>query len=175
MSPKIIETRSKTGFLGFLIGMESFKNMYFDYCENTNKLEYILKYKCSQDHIEAFFSAVRSRGGWDNNPTVTEITTSYKRLLVRNEIRSSSNANFAQDDIQILSVSSGVNAAYTLNGSSNTLQTVNEDDYEENLGDDDFDIPLYLINTEIEEVVLYIAGSIERKVRKLSFLKLWEI
>jgi len=40
-------------------------------------MKYLLTYKFSQDHIELFFGAVRSTGGFNNNPTA------YKRLLMR--------------------------------------------------------------------------------------------
>ena len=33
------------------------------------KLNFLLMYKFSQDHLELFFDAIRTAGGWNNNPT----------------------------------------------------------------------------------------------------------
>lgn len=53
------------------------------------------------------FSAIRSRGGFNNNPTAAQFETAYKRLLVRSELSISKNANCsAQDNTTILHVSS---------------------------------------------------------------------
>ena len=37
-------------------------------CRPDAPMRYLLTYKLSQDHIELFFSAVRARGGFNNNP-----------------------------------------------------------------------------------------------------------
>jgi len=43
------------------------------FCELVGRdnapMKYLLTYKFSQDHIELFFGAVRSTGGFNNNPT----------------------------------------------------------------------------------------------------------
>jgi len=63
----------------------------------------------SQDHLEKFFSAIRAKGGFTNNPTATQFEAAYKRLIVHSEVMVvSGGANcIAQDDTDILSVSSG--------------------------------------------------------------------
>ncbi|KAF0761571.1 THAP domain-containing protein 9 [Aphis craccivora] len=43
-------------------------------------------YKVSQDHIETTFSAIRSRGGYNNNPTCRQFNAAYKRILVHNQV-----------------------------------------------------------------------------------------
>lgn len=58
----ITSTKVKTGFLGFIIDMNNLKQMYHEYVE-TGYLKYILSYKFSQDHLEIFFSCIRSMGG----------------------------------------------------------------------------------------------------------------
>lgn len=42
-------------------------------------MNYFLTYKISQDHIEMFFSAIRSKGGYNNNPTAKQFEDAYKR------------------------------------------------------------------------------------------------
>nr|CAI5826189.1 unnamed protein product [Callosobruchus analis] len=45
------------------------------------------------DHIEIFFSAVRSRGGFTNNPTSRQFQATMKKLLIPQKITGSENAN----------------------------------------------------------------------------------
>ncbi|KAF8789068.1 DNA transposase THAP9 like protein [Argiope bruennichi] len=56
--PPILESNRRTGFLGFL-----------------------MTYKFSQDHLEMFFSAIRSKGGYNNNHTCKQFQAAYLRLL----------------------------------------------------------------------------------------------
>ncbi|KAL4156139.1 hypothetical protein QTP88_000174 [Uroleucon formosanum] len=53
------------------------------------------------------FSAIRAKGGFNNNPTVSQFEAAYKSIIVHSEIKSSSSANcMALDDTTILRVSS---------------------------------------------------------------------
>ncbi|CAH1959590.1 unnamed protein product [Acanthoscelides obtectus] len=58
--------RIKLGFLGFIISINS---LYEYRVKETKELKYLLTYKLSQDHLEIFFSCIRSKGGYSNNPT----------------------------------------------------------------------------------------------------------
>ena len=64
-------------------------------------MTYLLTYKLSQDHLELFFAAIRSSGGWNNNPTATQFMAAYKRLLLRYEVSASGNCT-ALDATNIL-------------------------------------------------------------------------
>ena len=102
----ILKSKRKTGFQGFLINIVSLislcKELLFS---DPPQLNYILTYKLSQDHLELFFSAVRSAGGFNNNPTASQFSSAYKRLLMRHEIEGGrSNCN-AQDNTQFLEIS----------------------------------------------------------------------
>lgn len=55
--------------------------------KNGGPLRYVLTYKMSQDHLELFFCAVRSAGGFNNNPTARQFCSIYRKLLVRHEVR----------------------------------------------------------------------------------------
>ncbi|KYN10881.1 THAP domain-containing protein 9 [Trachymyrmex cornetzi] len=104
--PLITISKAKTGFLGFILNMINLKNMFYEYVE-TNYLQYILSYKLSQDHLEIFFSCIRSIGGYNNNPTYVQFSSAYKRLLHHNEVKSSAQANcIAISNISILMMSS---------------------------------------------------------------------
>ena len=53
---KLYETRRKTGFIGFLVAIQSTEALFHDLVEIPEApLSYILMYKCSQDHLELIF------------------------------------------------------------------------------------------------------------------------
>ena len=93
------QTRRKTGFIGFLVAIRSTQNLFASLVErNEAALKYRLTYKFSQDHLELFFGAVRSAGGFNNNPTTQQLTAAYKRLLMRSNIQGG-NGNCQRQDI----------------------------------------------------------------------------
>ena len=51
---KLVSSPRKTAFLGFIVNMHSFVHL-FNSLVKQNKLQYLLTYKCSQDHLELFF------------------------------------------------------------------------------------------------------------------------
>ena len=80
-------TCRKTGFVGFLVAIKSTKGIFHDLVERDQApLKYLLTYKLSQDQFELFFGAIRSAGGFNNNPTAQQFTAAYKRLLLRSSI-----------------------------------------------------------------------------------------
>lgn len=64
----ILKSCRKIGFLGFLVCIESLKEMYFKYVKKAFYSEFFFLFKFSQDHLENFFG-VHSKGGFNNNPT----------------------------------------------------------------------------------------------------------
>lgn len=101
---RILETCRKTGFLGLLINLENMFSL-FDILEPLG-VEYLLTYKLCQDYLETFFSAIRSRGGFNNNPNAIQFKSAYQRLLIRHELSEVENGNCIFDGIDILVVSS---------------------------------------------------------------------
>ncbi len=67
-------------------------------------MKYALTYKFSQDHLELFFGAIRSSGGFNNNPTAQQFTAAYKRLLLRSSIHGQNGNCEKQDQTDILEV-----------------------------------------------------------------------
>jgi len=53
----------------------------------------LLSYKLSQDHLETFFSTVRSRCGYNNNPSAKEFKITYKKFLVHHHVSGSQYGN----------------------------------------------------------------------------------
>ena len=89
----------------WLVGIKSTKEIFHCLVETKDApLKYLLTYKMSQDHLELFFGAVRSAGGFNNNPTAQQFTAAYKRLLLRSHIEGGNGNCEKKDPIDILSV-----------------------------------------------------------------------
>ena len=77
---QMCKTKRKTGFICFLIGVKSIRQMFSDLVESKSApLQYLLTFKMSQDHLELFFVQFV----FNNNPTTRQFTAAYKRLLLK--------------------------------------------------------------------------------------------
>lgn len=125
---RIIDSARKTGFVGFLICIESLKGLYNELSDVNNNFNCIPTYKLSQDHIELFFGCIRSRGGYNNNPTARQFKSGIKQLLIHSEIRDSDSGNcIPLENIAILHVTSSQNSENIIN-TSTPLKSLNNDD-----------------------------------------------
>lgn len=157
-------TASKTGFIGLIVGMSSFKNIYKRYIE-TKELQYLLTFKFSQDHIETFFSLIRSRGGFNKNPNCSQFKIAFKRLIMRNELQSSLNGNWLAD---------GTNHADAINKTIRIKRNTTEIADDPNDDDEEEEIDVVNIFTDgpkqltqyVSDVVAHIAGYVERHLKK---------
>jgi len=66
----VLKSQRKTGFLGLIICLTNTINLFEEL--QKERMSFLLTYKLSQEHIEIFFSAMRSRGGFNNNPNVIQ-------------------------------------------------------------------------------------------------------
>lgn len=149
----------KTGFVGFIICLVNIFQL-FEVLKDKG-LEYLLTYKLNQDHLETFFSAVRSRGGFNNNPSAKHFEGSYKRLLVRHEIQAAETGNCLIDDVQIFFVSSCSKKDSVFEEEENTeIASVDV------LFDHDYLSTLWNLTPYVDEVVKYISGFVIRKMLK---------
>lgn len=98
---KLVSSPRKTSFLGFIMNIHSFSHL-FETLVKQNRLKYLLTYKCSQDHLELFFCALRGRLGGNNNPSAREFMHAYKRLLLHHEICGDKGNCLVQDETSIL-------------------------------------------------------------------------
>lgn len=163
----IINSKRKTGFVGFIISLKSALALYNELIYNKKLLIYLPLYKVSQDHLELFFSSVRSKGGWNNNPTARQFSAAYKRLIIRTEIREGGIGNcIPLEDIPILSGSNRYEVPD---------HNINHPTAEENLCNDlqttwnDHD---YLMNTQVlseysAQIIIYIAGFVVHQLEKV--------
>lgn len=71
------------------------------------KKSFIPTYKLSKDHLELFYSSIRSQGGYNNNPTARQFKSAHKKFLVQTQIKVSGSGNcVALQDIPILNCTS---------------------------------------------------------------------
>lgn len=158
---RLILSPRKTGFVGLLICLKSIVLCFQDMLDK-DMLSFLLTYKLSQDHIEMFFSAVRSRGGFNNNPSAAQFEAAFKRLLVHTEILTPTSANcLAQDNTSILNVSSAQINEDFLDTLMETKQNQCTDEDEEQ---DVAHHAIPIFSDYIDDVVTYIAGFVARKV-----------
>lgn len=153
----ILQTNRKTGFLGLIICLTNIFELYN--CLKQKGLQYLLTFKLSQDYIETFFSAIRSRGGFNNNPNAKQFESAYKRLLIRHEIKAFDTSNCLADGIDILHVSS--------KRQTEQNPVINVTDIDIDLFDHDYVTTMWMLNPYIENVIKYIAGFIVSKILKM--------
>lgn len=116
----------------------------------TCHLDIIPVYRLNQDHIELFFCLIRSKSGFNNNPTVRQFIASYKRLLVHTQLEQSNNGNcISQEALKILSASSYQPKKKTNELCTSELEVLSESDNE---GDS--------LNDYCSNVVQYVAGYV---------------
>jgi len=92
---QLLSTSSrKTFVIGFVTCIKSTISMATKMFNlPANPFTYLLTYKYSQDHLELLFSCIRSRGGWNNNPNCLQLQYSLRKMLMRNAVTASKNAN----------------------------------------------------------------------------------
>nr|CAH7719660.1 unnamed protein product [Callosobruchus chinensis] len=167
----VTKSARKTGFLGFLVCINSLKNFYSKYVD-TKRLKYILTNKFSQDHLEQFFGAIRAKGGFNNNPSVRHFEAAYKRLLIHTEVTGPDSGNVSiNDQLSILTCGSGHQVTVDDNG--NDLRNAKHYlDFEEQLKNDIANYKFYSsevwnLTEYVEDVVGYIiCGYVVKSLKK---------
>ncbi|KAL4136407.1 hypothetical protein QTP88_007955 [Uroleucon formosanum] len=123
------------------------------FCMNDLKLD---NFQGADATIE-FCLTIRAKGGFNNNPTVSQFEAAYKSIIVHSEIKSSSSANcMALDDTTILTVSSSnIKVKDTQSELLDLLCVAGTDDLEkDNL------LSVYQHSNFINDVVACIAGFV---------------
>ena len=152
-------TRRKTGFIGFMVAIESMKGIFAELVEREEApMMYILTYKFSQDHLELFFGATRSSGGFNNNPTAQQFTAAYKRLLsckVVSMLEVTGDTVATKDHHQVTINDAAIIRKYDLQGNSQQ----HDDDYS--------NAPTISTISEFKKATIsYIAGYVVGMVQK---------
>ncbi|CAG4923136.1 unnamed protein product [Colias eurytheme] len=163
----VIESQRKTGFIGLIVDMKSALELFKKLVLENAILVYLPIYKFSQDHIELFFSAIRARGGFNNNPNAVQFRAAFKRLLIRAEIRDSGVGNcIPLEQINILNCSSTTDPVRTINDLTEKKSFVEVEEDDSELFDEYLDCLNSNISKYAESVVTYIAGFVARKLSR---------
>ena len=175
----MITSNRKTGFIGFIINIESIQQIYQRI--SNYDMNYLLTYKLSQDHLEMFFGKIRRQGGWNNNPTAMQFRSAFKKLLVHNEVSEAMRGNcMPLEELKILSVTSKKSSKASL-ASKRFIREINGTSLRNNLLDDYEDEEQFELDEEVDinlttefsmydmyykNVVSYIAGFVVSKLLK---------
>ena len=169
----LVKSQRKTGFSGFLLCVEAVLGLAKDLvCDDNPVLNYILTYKMSQDHLELFFGAVRSAGGWNNNPTALQFRSAYRQLMMRHEIKGGRGNCIPQDDTEMLSNVDDKNKKKSTPVEIDEMTIVRKYDLAlrpqpVESDHDYFDVPNDMELSEFKSAAIsYIAGYVVRMVQK---------
>lgn len=159
----IIQSPRKTGFIGFIAAMKSLREFYLKYINSTEPLlTFVLTYKFSQDHLELFFSAIRSRGGHNNNPTARQFEAMYKQLIVHVEVKGLEGTNcIALDQTSILHVTNCNTIIRNEDGEDNEPTPILDDITDQSVCTSRaWDLTSYTDN-----IITYMAGFVVKKIK----------
>lgn len=155
---KIVSSRYKTGFLSFLINIESLRGIYGDYVENGQMKE-VPTLRLSQDFLESFFGRCRALNGGNNNPIQDQFMSAFQKLLLNSELQSSPFSNCV-DKLSILTVSTKKHT-----NEEELTENDNEKDCEDyfanldKISPNDYLLDIYQLST-----IAFNAGSIEANI-----------
>ena len=175
----LVNSSRKTGFLGFIICIDSLLVLYERLMASSQyHMSFLCTFKISQDHLELFFGKIRRLSGCNNNPSARQFCSAYKRLLVQNEVQDTVRGNcLPLELIPILSVSSSdfsslnyeTPATSELNGSVSRSRILNPDEISMIASDNDY---IYIptrshLSLCGQKIVAYIAGFVVFKLKTL--------
>lgn len=89
----IVKSNVKAGFRGLAMNAQSISAMYETYVGERQDMSMLATYRLSQDHLEMFFNRIRSRNGCNDNPTVIQFQSSYKRIQLISDLNITIGAN----------------------------------------------------------------------------------
>lgn len=101
----MLKSRVSVGFFGFLNNIKSILGIYTDYIE-SGLLKEFYNFQFSQDHLETYFSLIRSSLGWNNIPNQVQFMGAYRKLLVCMPHLSARSGNCIISSTNVLTVSS---------------------------------------------------------------------
>lgn len=101
----VLKSRISVGFFGFLNNIKCVLGIYTDYIE-SGLLKDFYNFQFSQDHLETYFSLIRSSLGWNNNPNQVQFMAAYRKLLVCTPHLTARGGNCIISSTNVLSISS---------------------------------------------------------------------
>lgn len=119
----VMSSNAFMGFFGFKHNITSTLGIYKDFVQN-GPLDSFDIFQYSQDHLETYFSLIRSSLGSNNNPTVQQFKTAYRKLLVCSPYLFRDRTNCAIGNTEILTVSSAEHRTQALDNYTNNYNTI---------------------------------------------------
>lgn len=186
----IFNTKSFTPYFGFYHNMTSFIGIYTDHIKENGISEFY-SFDVCQDKVESFFGCIRSMGGsisskkfhhsigvlhlirifsftgCNDNPTVQQFASAYRKLLLHNEVVAGRGANCLNDITTILEVSSGKKSNSSAPVDSAELEMLEHFDYQnriDNMKCDDIQILDSNQNPLYQNSIAYLATLVEARV-----------
>lgn len=171
---RLIFSKLKTAFKGFLTDMHSMKGIYEE-CIGNEMMDQLCTFRFSQDPLESLFGRIRSLNGFNDNPTVQQFCAAIRKVSVNIGLRCSELAN-CKDSLDILTVPSTNRDALSNEPSkqnepdnnsdtgSDTVSESNEDYYPK----DQIDECKYVIDCPEDINVAHVAGIIEKKIENVG-------
>lgn len=153
----ILKSKRKTGFLGFLINIETLRYFYDEFILKL-KIENILFFFFGQDLLESLFGRIRSMLGSNTNPTAEQLSGITRQLINYNEIKASENAN-CQDQLNIFSVTSTATKKNVITFEDNPMFPCPDDETETDA------ICNVQFNFKQLHTIKLRAGTIEKKIK----------
>lgn len=154
----IYSCKKSFAFTGFAYNINSFINISLEFLgpdRVESPVQYILSYKFSQDHLELFFSSLRSVMRFNNNPNALQLCYIWRGLLSKAGLKPSFAANcLIQDDTELLCPSV----------SNNTSQPDNDRTLEESPFDSSTFLDISSLSLFVLDVLTYIAGWVVRQI-----------
>lgn len=145
--------------VGFIISAQSTLDLAMELLSRQD-YRYLLTYKYSQDHVEMFFSKIRQRNGWNNNPTSEQFRSALKSLMLSSTISPSRYANAVpQDDT--------VELVLTPNHDLERMAELVPIDSEFMAADIHLDSPLMTDTDWRKSCLFYTAGFVAKRVDKM--------
>lgn len=174
---RVVQTKVKTGFLGLVVCVQSFKHLFDDLVIERKLLRFILCYKFSQDHLELFFGVIRNHGRCNNNPNARQFKGIYRKTLQNLELSSKFTGNcIPLEDFPVLNCSSSslrrINETTPGFRFDNTLdsQTNNDAQTTPSTENNNCDVFATMLDENcqlpetIEQIIGYLSGFIARKL-----------
>lgn len=164
---KAIDSRLRTAFRGLISNMVNLKMCYLE-CVELKLMECLPTFAFSQDHLESFFGRIRSLNGHNDNPTIEQFNGALRKIIVNDEIKSSTKANCHDSlKLSILNVSSSnvkIVDVRTVDDNSNEVLDLEAEQFErlQRIQRE------YDSNDVMDASIGYVAAVIEQKIVEQS-------
>jgi DNA transposase THAP9 len=168
----------RTFLIGFATAIKSVLAISRIVLVKYPSFKFVLTFHFSQDFLELFFGLIRSRFGFNNNPTVLQFKYALRRILVKNFLRMNELSNVAPIDSCIGSVFSLKKKRHEDEDKSFRVEFESVVDSESDLDFKSHQNIIRALKTEnlngkwqhlADSIIFYLAGYLVRKISPKIF------